>query len=1083
MKTQTTKRATRRLAASIAIATALATSATLPTWAADINWRTDRTGGTEAAPLDLYESTNWNPSGTPTSSDDLTISLASGSPTVLTNTLANADTTTLANKLYLDSGDFTFLGGLRISSDMDVPHSGSGSISIAKKGNWDLGRGVYFGSTQGSFCAFTNVSGKIEHTNSDKWFEIGNNGTCVFENLAGDWTIAGYFVVGNSNNGHGELYWRGGNLRHTNTEKPFNLARSGGAYALVEKYTGDWTISNYLVMSEGNSSSATFKHLGGTMKVDGSDIRLVDNASNSSGGADFELGGGTVEAKLIQHGAGSAPATFKFDGGTLKAAAAGTLVAASDYLTVNATANGGTIDANGKVVEIEEPIADASGETGKMTFVGGGSVTLSAAPTYTGATTVEVGTTLVSPAAPAGILAFTLPDGGLTKGIYEVVRLEGGTFADNVLAGALLPSDPRASFRLNAVKTAILCFYEISEENCVARWDFNDTANPMAATIGGDATQVGTVTTVTTGLESGNSAVSIPTGSHLALPVPDAVKNHAWIMKIRFYSPNAGIWRSFFNRDNTTDGDLFINKSDKLGGGKFKGTGNNETSVSAETWHTLTISAEASGYEISLDGTLAIYDTYDRTDFFCDSNEALADIGGVGHLLLCADNNSEDGLLYIDYVEFDSPRPANAKVWVGMAGNGNMNDGDNWLDGAAPAAGALLDFTEVSSATTLNANFGDGRVFSTAVFGEGVVTVGTGTLNVSTLTNATKLAVASGAKLAVEGDLVAMPVAESDTKTFLYSNEGTVTVGGKALAYSKYDNASVYEYEEVSDNTQPIKANGLAYNCDGSPAKLYFHLSAKDHKAGAWVVGADGMTFQSSRQAWYSTFYTEKSGSVVLNSAADWVLANSGKNSSYRGDIWINKNGSVTLNTSDYSDNSVARTVTLNGRIFADNVTSGSAVVIDGCGTVVVNTTGSNSGLGEDLQHTCLSNSVMQVNSGATLKINAGKKITGDGTVSLAAGTTLALDSSALGAIGDTEFTPCIPSLALPATGTATLCIDGAKLRAGDYVLLDSVPENYENLTVDRTATAIDGRKASVVEKDGKLVLNIVPDGLIIIFR
>ena len=151
-------RTTRRFAASIAITVALATGGA---WAADINWRTDRTGGTEASPLDLYESTNWNPSGTPTSSDNLTISLASGSPTVLTNTLANADTTTLANKLYLNSGDFTFLGGLRISHDMSVPISGSGSISIAKKGNWMLDRAAYFGSLSGSYCAFTNVSGNI----------------------------------------------------------------------------------------------------------------------------------------------------------------------------------------------------------------------------------------------------------------------------------------------------------------------------------------------------------------------------------------------------------------------------------------------------------------------------------------------------------------------------------------------------------------------------------------------------------------------------------------------------------------------------------------------------------------------------------------------------------------------------------------------------------------------------------------------------------------------------------------------------------------------------------------------------------
>jgi hypothetical protein len=134
----------------------------------------------------------------------------------------------------------------------------------------------------------------------------------------------------------------------------------------------------------------------------------------------------------------------------------------------------------------------------------------------------------------------------------------------------------------------------------------------------------------------------------------------------------------------------------------------------------------------------------------------------------------------------------------------------------------------------------------------------------------------------------------------------------------------------------------------------------------------------------------------------------------------------------------------------------------------------------------------LAVTDTATLQIKAGKTITGDGTISLAAGTTLALDSSALGTIGDTEFTPCFPGLALPETGTATLRIDGDRLRSGEHVLctLASVPENLaDHVTV--TGTALDGRKYEVKAVEDtvnettvtKLVANIKSAGLTLFVR
>ena len=66
-----------------------------------------------------------------------------------------------------------------------------------------------------------------------------------------------------------------------------------------------------------------------------------------------------------------------------------------------------------------------------------------------------------------------------------------------------------------------------------------------------------------------------------------------------------------------------------------------------------------------------------------------------------------------------------------------------------------------------------------------------------------------------------------------------------------------------------------------------------------------------------------------------------------------------------------------------------------------------------------------------------------------------------------------------------TLRIDGDLLKSGDHTILASAPEGAAaHLAIDQNSLAIDGRKFSLEEKDGALVLNIVPiPGLMIIVR
>ncbi|MBQ1475620.1 MAG: hypothetical protein IIZ32_10020, partial [Ruminococcus sp.] len=123
----------------------------------------------------------------------------------------------------------------------------------------------------------------------------------------------------------------------------------------------------------------------------------------------------------------------------------------------------------------------------------------------------------------------------------------------------------------------------------------------------------------------------------------------------------------------------------------------------------------------------------------------------------------------------------------------------------------------------------------------------------------------------------------------------------------------------------------------------------------------------------------------------------------------------------------------------------------------------------------------------ATLAFGAGASL-GTGAITLGAGTTLTLSSTG------NMFTPIANTLNLP-TGeneVATIRIDGTRLRGGEHVLctLESVPQNVAD-HVSVTGTALDGRTytvktVEVAENETtvtKLVLNITPSGLMLIFK
>lgn len=417
--------------------------------------------------------------------------------------------------------------------------------------------------------------------------------------------------------------------------------------------------------------------------------------------------------------------------------------------------------------------------------------------------------------------------------------------------------------------------------------------------------------------------------------------------------------------------------------------------------------------------------------------------------------------------------------WTGAKDN-NLSDSANWSDGNVPTGNANI-YCPVATTLTVGGTFAPSTI--TIPDDSAVVTIGAGALHVNTLTNASKLAIGAGASLEVDGDLVAIP-AYRKNRTILFSNEGTVVVHGNVIGVGNGNEGKIYEYQTVSANTEPIRTSGLVY--EGHGHRTYFHPRGIDSGAtGKWVIGGAGLSFNGLGSVNYNCFWAESNADITFGSSANWTLKNSMGNNAYEGDLKVVGGASVTLDTSDYSVSNVRHKITLEGRIYAYNVgMSKSACIIDGCGTVVVDTADMSSvtGIAEPQKHTCISNSILQVKSGATLQVNAGKKITGaNGRIALDAGATLALVSG-----GTDDFTTRIePAVTLPTEGVATIRIDGARLRGGDHTILSNVTAGTTaNVNLDMASAALDGRKgASLAVNGSNLVLTIVSPGLSVFVR
>lgn len=281
----------------------------------------------------------------------------------------------------------------------------------------------------------------------------------------------------------------------------------------------------------------------------------------------------------------------------------------------------------------------------------------------------------------------------------------------------------------------------------------------------------------------------------------------------------------------------------------------------------------------------------------------------------------------------------------------------------------------------------------------------------------------------VYGEIVATNLTESGSGDRSMSwNQGTTTPG-------------VFKFESVSNEMT------------GNWWILGDQTAASKH---VYYIGAGGLNFSGTAATYCIGVNINGNHETIRPWYSDFTIAGRGD-----GGRALVFQRTVEFCTDDESG--TGRTITINAVTRGNNSPS---VIVSGSGTLKVNRPASND------QHPSVT-----VTDTATLEYASGAKL-GDGTVTLGAGTTFAFANS-----GSTLSLPS--TIVLPDSGVATLRIDGDLLKSGDHTILASAPEGAAaHLAIDQNSLAIDGRKFSLEEKDGALVLNIVPiPGLMIIVR
>jgi fibronectin-binding autotransporter adhesin len=296
----------------------------------------------------------------------------------------------------------------------------------------------------------------------------------------------------------------------------------------------------------------------------------------------INISGGTLATArdICQNG------TVNFNGGTLRAASGYTFQTGilSAGITVNIQSGGATIDSNGSNV-IDAAALLNGGGGGGLTKVGSGTLTISAASTYTGPTTINAGTLLYN----TGNGAATYPTGTLTVnsggtltiasgGYYELGGWSGtGTTPVVVNTGGVVQSagpGGNSIFALNNLTLAGGNLNATGGWTSGNNWGAFDLFGTLTVTANSSIQNItGVNNFLSPGSQNGNQTLTISVSSGATLTENLPIENYG--ASNTYSITKAGAGSAVFTAANTYSGATTVTNGvlSIAGGGSIQGTG------------------------------------------------------------------------------------------------------------------------------------------------------------------------------------------------------------------------------------------------------------------------------------------------------------------------------------------------------------------------------------------------------------------------------------------------------------------------------------------------------------------------------
>lgn len=343
-----------------------------------------------------------------------------------------------------------------------------------------------------------------------------------------------------------------------------------------------------------------------------------------------------------------------------------------------------------------------------------------------------------------------------------------------------------------------------------------------------------------------------------------------------------------------------------------------------------------------------------------------------------------NALAYSKRIETPQP-PAPTGVhgkWLGGNGGNRFSVAANWDDGEVPVAGDALDFSTVTSATTIDADIN--ATFGVVTMGTGVVTF-TGNLTATSFSDTSKIAVGANATVTLVGDLVFANATEGRNDYIV----NAVAAGGAFVVTGDIVSSTAgkgYVVPTINGGDGVIVAKGLAQNssCSDNPS---FRLVRDAAGTVRWVIGADGIS--GTKNYW------------LLNNGGKPTAIVKADDSDFTVSAKIGNRQVATLRFDTTGRDGLGHTISLTGGIYREG-----NVYVEGTGTVscgYVQSDSSNPFTVTDtatlvlLSGSNIGTGGVTVNSGAAVALSGAGTATLGGTLTLQGGSRLVVGAAVAG--------------------------------------------------------------------------------------